>query len=406
MKPQVLIFAAMTALASAGAVASGVALAQPMQISPEATRPPADVADKPKQKAAKKPESKRPALRKSIAEPKQAPASTAPTAFAPENAPIAPFAAPAKPQITLPAPTSAQAPAANTKTTSLQPVTGAAQGDVAYGAYQRGYYLEAFKEATRRAGDGDPVSMTLLGDLYSNGYGVPKDEKKALAWFSLAADRNDKQAIFALAMAKFAGRGTARDLPEATALLDRAAKLGHVAAAYNLALLYLEGQQVQQNLPRAAELLRVAADAGSPEAQYALATLYKEGNGVPKDPAAAAKLLAAATRGGNTAAEVEYAIALFNGTGVAKDEAAAAALFRKAALRGSTVAQNRLARILATGRGLPTDPAAAVKWHTIAKAGGETDIFLENFMQKMKDSDRAAGENAARLWLAHARPNS
>ena len=43
---------------------------------------------------------------------------------------------------------------------------------------------------------------------------MPKDEKKALAWFSLAADRNDKQAIFALAMAKFAGRGTTRDLPE------------------------------------------------------------------------------------------------------------------------------------------------------------------------------------------------
>src|SRR5205807_4014407 len=194
---------------------------------------------------------------------------------------------PQKPQITLPAPTgaptSAQAAPANTKTTALQPVAAGPQGDVAYGAYQRGYYLAAFQEATRRAGDGDPVAMTLLGDLYSNGYGVPRDEKKALAWFSLAADRNDRQAIFALAMAKFAGRGTAQDLPEAAALLDKAAKLGHVAAAYNLALLYLDGQQVRQDIARAAALLRSAADAGSPEAQYALATLYKEGNGVPKD---------------------------------------------------------------------------------------------------------------------------
>ena len=49
--------------------------------------------------------------------------------------------------------------------------------------------------------------MTLLGELYANGYGVPKDEKKALAWFSLAADRGDRQAIFALAMFRFAGRG-------------------------------------------------------------------------------------------------------------------------------------------------------------------------------------------------------
>ena len=70
------------------------------------------------------------------------------------------------------------------------------------------------------------------------------------------------------------------------------------------------------------------------------------------------------------------------------------------------MAQNRLARILATGRGLPADPIAATKWHTIAKAGGASDVWLENFMQRIKDNERAAGENAARLWLAHAKPNS
>jgi TPR repeat protein len=152
--------------------------------------------------------------------------------------------------------------------------------------------------------------------------------------------------------------------------------------------------------------MRIAADAGSPEAQYALATLHKEGSGVAKDPVAAARLLGAAARSGVVAAEVEYAIALFNGTGTSKDENAAAALFRKAAHKGNAVAQNRLARILATGRGLPADPIAATKWHTIAKAGGASDIWLENYMQRIKDSERAAGENAARLWLAHAKPNS
>jgi TPR repeat protein len=161
-----------------------------------------------------------------------------------------------------------------------------------------------------------------------------------------------------------------------------------------------------QNLPRAAELLRTAADTGSPEAQYALATLYKEGNGVPKDPTAAAKLLGAAARSGNLEAQVEYAIALFNGSGTPKDESTAAALFRKAALKGNAVAQNRLARILATGRGLPADPIAATKWHTIAKAGGASDIWLENYMQGIKEQDRAAGVNAATLWLTHAQPPS
>jgi tripartite-type tricarboxylate transporter receptor subunit TctC len=65
-----------------------------------------------------------------------------------------------------------------------------------------------------------------------------------------------------------------------------------------------------------------------------------------------------------------------------------------------------LARILATGRGIAADPAAAVKWHTIAKASGASDVWLENYMQTIKEADRTAGENAARLWLAHAQPRS
>ena len=85
-----------------------------------------------------------------VAAPAKQGAPSTPTAFAPDSPPIAPFAAPDK----------AAAPT-NTKTTALQPQAAmAGEGDVAYGAYQRGYYLEAFKEATRRAGEGDPVAMT------------------------------------------------------------------------------------------------------------------------------------------------------------------------------------------------------------------------------------------------------
>src|SRR4051812_10752169 len=168
--------------AAIGALIGGSAAAQaPMQISPPVARPPANIPSKPAQKpkAAKRPVLKR-SIEPGVAAPaNRAPAASTPTAFAPDNPPIAPFAIPDKPAV----PT-------NTKTTALQPQAAVPEhGDIAYGAYQRGYYLQAFNEATRRAGEGDPVAMTLLGDLFSNGYGVPKDEKKALAWFSLAADR-------------------------------------------------------------------------------------------------------------------------------------------------------------------------------------------------------------------------
>src|SRR3954469_25989932 len=281
-------------IAAATLTASEVA-AQPLQITPPAARPPTSVpakkpaSTKPAQKPvaakpAQKPVAAKPAHKPVVArsaapgsvEPKTAKpppvAPLPPSAFAPEQTPAVPFTPPEK-----------SLPQATQQAALQSPPASGAQGDVAFGAFQRGYYLEAFKEASRRAGEGDPVAMTLLGELYANGYGVPKDETKALAWFSLAADRGDRQAIFALAMLRFAGRGGPQDQAEAAALLEKAAKLCHVAAMYNpalleepampdhvaamsnLALLYIDGRQVRRDAAHAAELMRTAADAGSPE---------------------------------------------------------------------------------------------------------------------------------------------
>jgi TPR repeat protein len=146
--------------------------------------------------------------------------------------------------------------------------------------------------------------------------------------------------------------------------------------------------------------MRQAADAGSPQAQYALATFYKEGRGVAKDTQEATRLLAAAARAGMTEAEVEYGIALFNGTGTRKDESAALGYFLKAAKKNNPIGQNRLALMYATGRGVKADPVEAGRWHLIATAGGDIDQFLDDFMTKMKPSDRAAAEDKAKPWIA------
>ena len=195
-----------------------------------------------------------------------------------------------------------------------------AEPDLAFGAFQRGYYLTAFSLATQRAEDkSDPKSMTLLGELYANGLGVPRDDAKAAEWYKLAAGRGDPNAMFALAMFRLEGRAGPRDREKSAKWLAAAAKLGHPTAAYDLALLYMEGQLFPQDFGRAAELLRVAAQAGSPQAQYALGTLYKEGRGVPKDMHEAVRLWALASLADDVDAEVEYAIALFNGDGVEQE---------------------------------------------------------------------------------------
>jgi TPR repeat protein len=291
-----------------------------------------------------------------------------------------------------------RAAAPTEKTVPAAPVGPAP--DLAYGAFQRGYFLTAFSFATDRVTkDADPKAMTLLGELYADGLGVPQDDRRAAEWYGLAAARGDSNAMFALAIFALNGRGGPRDREASTRWLAAAAKLGHPLAAYDLALLYIEGQMFAQDFGRAAELLRIAAQGGSADAQYALGTFYKAGRGVPQDAAQAAQWWAKAALADNTDAQVEYAIALYNGNGVARDEAAATALFRKAAMRGSAIAQDRLARILASGRGGPHDLTEATKWHLISRAGGETDLELDGVIDKLDPQTRAAGEKAAKPWL-------
>ena len=109
--------------------------------------------------------------------------------------------------------------------------------DLAYGAFQRGRYLTAFAEAEKRAKQNDPVAMTLIGQLYANGLGVPRDDAKAAEWYQRAADRGDRNAMFALAMFAFQGRNGPRDPDKGAKYLSEAAKLGHPLAEYDLGLL-------------------------------------------------------------------------------------------------------------------------------------------------------------------------
>ena len=67
----------------------------------------------------------------------------------------------AQPRPPAPKPAATQPPAAAT-----------GEPDIAYAEYQRGNYVAAFKEATRRVEEkSDPKSMTLLGELYADGLG-------------------------------------------------------------------------------------------------------------------------------------------------------------------------------------------------------------------------------------------
>jgi len=212
----------------------------PLRITPQAQN-----AKEPARPAARSKEAPRRASTQ--AEPKRAPVRTRPTnnaqrngaprpARAPQPVPAVPAAAPVEARSPVEAPPWPSPAPAPSRATAFganpSPSAGAQprEPDLAFGAFQRGHYLTAFNEAQRRASaQGDVKAMTLLGELYSHGLGVPRDHTRAVEWYSLAADRGDREAMYALALLRFAGLGGQRDRDAAVRLLQEAAQRGHVA---------------------------------------------------------------------------------------------------------------------------------------------------------------------------------
>lgn len=283
--------------------------------------------------------------------------------------------------------------------TRIAAQTGTPAPDLAYGAYQTGHYRRAVQEALRRieADSSDAAAMTLLGEIYRQGLGVPQDAVAATEWYSRAAERGDVNAVYALAIALLGHAGSDKikaDPARAGRLLEQAAAAGHPAANYNLALALLATGEAQDDA-RAVACLTIAAGADIGEALFALGTLAKQGRGLPLSDAVAAGWMARAAAAGYVPGEVEYAIMLFNGAGVAKDESAAARLFMRAAGKGNAIAQNRLARLYQAGRGVPTDSIEAAAWHLAARAQGLADPQLDQMLERMTQEQQARAATLA-----------
>ena len=253
--------------------------------------------------------------------------------------------------------------------------------DLAFGAYQRGSFLTALSEATKRvaANPKDAAAMTLIGEIYRDGLAVRQDVAEAVHWYRLASALGDKQAAFQLGVVLLDG---APDVPKdragAKAQFEKAAGLGHPGALYNLGVLAIEGDgSTAADFAKAADYFKRAAIAGDDNGSYSYGVLLRQGRGVPLDIAESAHWLKRAADAGIIAGQVEYAIMLFNGVGVDRNETEAAKIFQKAAAHANPIAQNRLAHLYVGGRGVPRDLVQAALWHNFAKAAGLADPELD-----------------------------
>jgi hypothetical protein len=296
------------------------------------------------------------------------------------------------------------APAAAPASSATAQSPSVPNADLAYGAYQRLLFGRAFAFAVAAAEAGERASMTLLGLLYENGEGVPRDAAKAASWYEIAATRGDREAMFRLGILHLDGRGVTKDERQAATWFAKAADLGQPEAMYNLGLLHISGLGgVKVDLERAADLFTRAATAGNIDARYGLAKMAEAGEGLLPDPKVAAEHMRLAAEGGHIAAQVEYGLMLFNARGTARDERKGAAWLARAAQAGNPVAQNRVARLYAYGISVDPSIEDALKWHYLGKLAGIQDPRLDEYEARQDEKSRVAGLDAALAWTGRAR---
>lgn len=143
---------------------------------------------------------------------------------------------------------------------------------------------------TRAAEGGDIPSMTNIGILHANGWGIPKNPELGAKWMKQAAEAGHVTAMYQLGLMYIHGDGVLPNTDLSLRWLNRAAESGSSEAAFTLAEAYLHGQIVPQDLALAMEWYLKSAEAGFPEAYFSLGNIHAHGIGVPEDADRAANL--------------------------------------------------------------------------------------------------------------------
>lgn len=174
------------------------------------------------------------------------------------------------------------------------------------------YFDQVFDLLDPMAEAGDVMAQLYLGWTYENCAVGDSFARMAAHWYRKAAEQNDANACYCMALCYMFGFGVIQDDNEAIEWTRKAAELGNNASQYNLgayymnsqdfengrlwwqkasksghggasymlANMYLLGDGVEQSLDRAIEYYKRAADKGHVDALYEMGVYYTEGKGV------------------------------------------------------------------------------------------------------------------------------
>lgn len=241
-----------------------------------------------------------------------------------------------------------------------------------------GQYDKALPIVAALAEKGDVVGQHYFATMYRNGDGVPRDIKKASAWYERVANSGVAHPVVADAMSQlsllYRGElGHPKDMKRAAFWTQKAANAGDVEAMNQLGILYYDGNGVGRDYAAALNWFSKAAEQGHPEAQSFIGDLYRFGRSVKQDYSEAARWY-------EKAATKDYPHALFmlgvlygQGLGVGHDRSRSDMYYQRAATQGHPQAKEFLAartKPLIVIEGPASDPEYGYKAEKAIRTGG------------------------------------
>lgn len=157
-------------------------------------------------------------------------------------------------------------------------------GVLAEKATRSGDYQTAFSIWRSLAEGGDADAQYNLGVMYDNhGYGVERDDQKAVDYYQTAANSGHSGAQYNLGVKYMDGSGVRQSFDEALKWLQLAAEQGNTDAQVVIGSMHHHGEGVAQNSKEAFKWFLMAANNGDAQAQYNVGTMYANGDGVTQD---------------------------------------------------------------------------------------------------------------------------
>lgn len=229
-------------------------------------------------------------------------------------------------------------------------------------------------EFTWAAAKGDSAGYLELGRMYFHGNCCPPNITESLTWFTKSAESGNREAMEMLGWIYDNGSGGATVNHQlAFSWFFKAAHLDSAEAQANLGIMYEDGRGVDQSSDQAFEWFSRSAANGSPNGQFNLGRilLMRAGeNNVPNYPAAAINFQKAA-RSNHTEAKIQLGLMWFHGLGIQKSYNQAAKLMTEAAMNGSSLAAHLNGHIFEARNDESASLVEALAWFEIASASIE-----------------------------------